>query len=223
MPDVGSLTFDLTDCVLREQSETHRGWMNPAGVGHVLRFHRGAPDWPFDLTDPAGAAAYFRRASAANGGVLLEMEVVAAAGTEALRGLFKYRSPVPDSLGMYYVGIVWLPFRDCVFQVNVEAMEAGTTGFREAAVMVLLGDEWPKPPQEQIPLIETEEQLQALYRSAPARQLPSDDAKYDPSFPDHPLSLVRARLAQVIATLRLESAGRALKPFRLRRGWWFGR
>ncbi len=30
------------------------------------------------------------------------------AGAEALRGVFKYRSPVPASLGMYYAGILFL-------------------------------------------------------------------------------------------------------------------
>ena len=31
---------------------------------------------------------------------------------EALSGVFKYRSPAPGSLGMAYVGILWLPFQD---------------------------------------------------------------------------------------------------------------
>jgi hypothetical protein len=44
MASVDSLTFDLTDCALREQGEGHRGWTNSAHVAHTLRFHPGPPD-----------------------------------------------------------------------------------------------------------------------------------------------------------------------------------
>jgi hypothetical protein len=215
MASIDSLTFDLTDCSLRQQSESHRGWMNSAGVAHMLRFHPGPPDRPFDLSDRDAAAEFYRRQCADNGGVMLAMELTTAAGAEALRGLFKYRAPVPGSPAMYYVGILWLPFQECNFQINFEAMEAGTTGVREAAVMLIAGDSWPMPQQEEIPVIDSEEELQALYRAARVRQLPSDDERYDDGFPHHPLSLVRARLAEVIATVTLDASTRGLKPFRL--------
>jgi hypothetical protein len=49
--------------------------------------------------------------------------------------------------------------------------------------------------------------------SALIRQLPSDDERYDASFPDHPLSQVRARLAEVVATAGLDSGAGRLTPF----------
>jgi hypothetical protein len=122
---------------------------------------------------------------------------------------------MPGSLGMAYVGILWLPFQDCRFQVNVEALEMGTTGVRECAVMVIEGDRWPMEPQGEIPLITSEEELQELYRKARVRRLPSDDPKYDASFPQHPLSLVRVRLARVIATARLDPDAQGLRPHRV--------
>jgi hypothetical protein len=222
MAGIESLTFDLTDCSLREQSESHRGWMNSAGVAHSLRFNPGPPDWPFDLTSPDAAAEFYRKQCAHNGGVMLAMEVTTAAGVEALRGLFKYRAPVPRSLAMYYVGILWVPFRECNFQVNVEAMEAGTTGTREAAVMLIEGDRWPKPPADTPPVVlKSAEELFARLGSAPVRQLPSDDERHDASFPRHPLSQVRARLAEVVATARLDPGAGPLTPFRVRKGWRF--
>ena len=78
----------------------------------------------------------------------LAMERTTAAGAEALRGLFKYRAPVPGSLAMYYVGILWLPFQECNFRINIEAVETGITCVRESAVMVIAGDSWPMPQQE---------------------------------------------------------------------------
>ncbi len=221
MIGIESLTFDLTNCSLQEESESHRGWMDTNGVAHTLQFLAGPPKWPFDLTDPNAATAFYRQQCADNGGVMLAMEPAAVDGAEGLRGLFKYRAPVPDSLAMYYVGILWLPFQPCSFQMNIEAMEAGTTGAREAAVMLIERDTWPEAPQETEPiLVNNAEELFARMAATSVRHLPSDDERYDASFPDHPLSLVRARLAEVIASLKLDPDTRALRPFRIRRGWW---
>ena len=86
--------------------------------------------------------------------------------------------------------------------------------------MVIEGDRWPMEPQTEIPVINSPEELDALYakaRERPPRRLPSDDPKYDASFPRHPLSLVRAGLARVIATARLGPDARELLPHRVRR------
>jgi hypothetical protein len=215
MVSVDSLTFDLAGCSLRERSESHRGWMNADHVAHMLQFNLGSINWPFDLTNPAAATEFYRNQCADNGGVMLAMETVTAAGAEGLSGLFKYRSPLPGSLGMAYVGILRLPFQDCRFQINVEAFEMGTTGMRECAVMVIEGDRWPMEPQAEIPVINSEEELQALCSKAQVRYLPSDDPKYDASFPQHPLSLARARLARVIATTQLGPEAQGLRPYRV--------
>ena len=81
--------------------------------------------------------------------------------------------------------------------------------------MVIGRDEWPAEPQAEVPVIDSDEELRALYRTARVRHLPSDDPKYDASFPLHPLSLVRARLARVIATARLGADAQGLRPHRV--------
>jgi hypothetical protein len=215
MMSVDSLSFDLSGCSLRSQDENHRGWMNGDHVAHMLRFDHGPIDWPFDLTNSAAATEYFRNQCAENGGVMLSMEVVTAAGVEGLSGLFKYRSPLPGSLGNCYVGILWLPFQDCRFQVNVEAFELGTTGIRESTVMLIEEEAWPMEPQAEIPVIRNEEELQDLFQRTTVRQVPSDDPKYDPSFPLHPLSLVRSRFARVITTAKFNAAYHELAPYRI--------
>ncbi|MFO0757459.1 MAG: hypothetical protein U0359_13260 [Byssovorax sp.] len=210
------MTFDLTDCTLQNDEENRRGWLSSAGVGHMLRFDPEPPEWPFDLTSPEVAADFYRRQCAENGGVMLSMSVTTVGGCEALHGLFKYRAPVPQSLAMYYVGILWIPFQDATFQLNVEAMEKGRTGAREAAVMLIEGDAWPKPPADAQPIrVKSVEEMFGHMRSAPVRQLPSDDEKYDRSFPEHPLSKVRARISQVMATLSLDESARTMRPFRV--------
>ena len=217
MPGIYSISFDLVDSSLVEQSSNHRMWMNSQRVAHMLRFNHGPLDWPFGLSDPDAARWFYHRQCEDNGGVMLSADVVQAAGAEALWGVFKYRIPVQDSTGMYYVTILWIPFQQCRFQLNIEAAELGTTGVRECAVMVMLGDKWPMPPQKEIPHIESEEQLRELYRSAPVRQLPSDEPEYDGAFPQHPLSMVRARMARVLETVRLDGDARRLSPYRIRR------
>lgn len=220
MANVDSLSFDLADCELVEQAETERIWVSTDHVAHRLKFDIGVIYWPFDLTDPNAAREFYRHECEQNSGVMLEMDIVTVAGVEGLAGVFKYRSPVPDSLGMAYVGILWLPFKDCRFQVNVEAVEMGATGMREALVMDIEGDLWPMEPQAEIPVINNQEELDALYakaRERPLRRLPSDNTKYDASFPQHPLSLVRAALARVIDSAQLGPDARALRPHRLGR------
>lgn len=219
MAGIDSLTFDLADGSLREQSEVHRAWMTPDGVAHTLRYRPGPPEWPFDLTDPDAAAAFYGRQCAEFGGVMLSMDVLTADGVEALRGLFKYRAPVPVNLAMYYVGILWLPFQGHNYQINIEAMETRTTGAREAAVMLIEGDAWPRPSEDAEPVVvASAEELLTRLGSSPVRQLPSDRETYDRSFPDHPLSRVRARMARAIASLRLDPAVRELEPYRVGRG-----
>jgi hypothetical protein len=224
MPSIDSVSFDLTGCELRERSKHHRTWMSDDAVALLLRFEMGRVDWPFDLSDADAASFFYFNQCRDNNGVMLSIGVInVAAGTgevEALRGLFKYHAPIENSLGMAYVGILWLPFEACRFQINIESMELGDTGLREAMVMIMEGDNWPKPPQNEneIPRIENNEQLQAMYADAlakPPLQLPSDEAKYDASFPDHPLSKVRARMDTIIATLKVDAGLRSLRPFRL--------
>lgn len=57
----------------------------------------------------------------------------------------------------------------------------------------------------------------AKARETPLRRLPSDDPKYDASFPQHPLSQVRAGLASMIASARLGAEARNIRPYRVRR------
>ena len=218
MPNVRWLTFDVGDAGLRVRDTNRRAWVTDEGVAIQIEFFPDPPDWPFDLTELEAARDYCGRECVAQGGVMLSLDPVAAAGAEALRGLFKYRAPVPDSLGMYYVGILWVPFQSCCFRVSAEAVEQGTTGDRETAVASLLGDAWPGPRDEPTrDEARGQEPIETL-RAVPVRVLPSDDEEFDTGFPDHPLTLVRSTLAHILSTAKLDPAIRGSAPFRLPRG-----
>lgn len=215
MVSINSLTFGLSGCQLQEQSTNHRVWLNSAQVAHRIQFEPGLPDWPFDLTDLTRATEFYRQQSAELRGVMLSLEVTtAAAGAEVLRGLFKYRA---SSVRMYYVGILWLPFQEGLFQINVEAMETGITGLRECFVLVsepgLLAATIASANTPSV-VLSTEE-----LAASPPPESPSDDERWDNFFPDHPLTKVRRRITEVLATLELDASPRSLTPFRTPRAW----
>jgi len=214
MPNIDSVSFDLSDCELIEHSDMHRMWVNKAGIYQNLRVSQQPPAWPFDLRDYSAASDYYFRQCAENKGVMLEMEVIQIGELEALRGLFKYRSPVQKSLAMMFVHIIWIPFKNWTIQINIEALERGTTGMREAAVMMIEGDKWPKPSLEDPPIeINGTEEMFEKMRSHPLRVLPSDDAKYDKTFVNHPLSMVRNRMTQILSSLTVFADTSDLSPF----------
>lgn len=211
--------FDVSDCTLREQSEEHFGWSNANGVYIVLRVPKNPANWSFDLHDIDAATNNFSQQSARNGGVLLEMDVVAVAGQRALRGLFKYRSPLPESMGMMFVSILWIRLGDAIAQINVESFEQGTTGMREATVYAMTGESAATASPNEPVLMDSIEDMFADMRAQPLHVLPSDNSKYDETFPDHPLSKVRHRMAQLEATLSIATEGPApVAPTQA--AWW---
>ncbi len=201
--NVDSVTFDLADCVLKINDDERRGWLNEEkAVAHLIRFTPRPPSWDFEVTDLGAAREFYAEQCSNNGGVMLSLENVETDGKAALVGLFKYRTK-PGSLAMNYVGIIWIPFDDFTFQINVESMEMGTTGTREAAVMLLEGENWPTSNDPPI-LVKSADDLFARMGNSLVRELPSDQEKYDTKFPDHPLSKVRLRLQDVLRTLKFD-------------------
>lgn len=220
MPNINSVTFDLSGCKLVEESDAHRMWASATDVYHNLRVSPQPSAWPFDLRDCPAAADFYSRQCAENKGVMLEMEVVQIGQLSALRGLFKYRSPVPKSLAMMFVHILWIPFKDWTIQLNVESVEAETTGMREAAMMLVEGDKWPIPSSAEEPIeVSSPDDMFDQMRSQSLRALPSDGEKYDELFPDHPLSKVRHRMTEVVSSLVVSVPSKDIAPFR-KATWW---
>jgi hypothetical protein len=221
--NINSLTFDVGDSVLQQETESYRLWSDSSSMAHRLEFNSTPPSWPFDLRNKPAAEDFYGHECTSLDGAMLEMDVVTVGGLELLRGLFKYRAPIPGSLAMYYVGILWLPFMDCCFQINIEAMEHGATGAREAAVAMIelnMGMMPPRQADRTVALGSVGELFDHL-RSNPVQQLSSDQANYDHLLPNHPLSRVRSRLVEVTNSINLNMGGKKLKPFRFQRGWGF--
>jgi hypothetical protein len=217
--NINSLSFDLTDCDLLEDGPSQKFWLSKEGVCYGLQYHAATPAWEFDLTNADVPRAFFKQQCADNGGAMLSMDTTSLDGMEVLRGLFKYRSIEANSMGMMFVGIIWIPFSNYMYQLNIEALERGTTGFREAAIALIHPEMRSRDQEEQEPIqVESAEEMFALMRKTPVRALLSDEERFDEKFPNHPLSLVRKRMKVVSDSLRMDKTWwQSLKPFRISR------
>ena len=146
-----------------------------------------APPWTFDLRNEAECAAFCKEEI---GGTPLSLSVGTAGGCEVLHWLAKFWPE--GSTGRFYVATLWMPFSDALVRIDIAANEHGTTGVRESTVV----------------------SVASLKPGSPASP---DDEFYDPYFPAHPLTLVRARLREVLETLECVADG-VLVPFRVAPG-----
>lgn len=213
VPTLRDIRFHRDDWRLEEETPQSLLWITPQGDAAKLQLASHASRWPFDLRDETAARAFYAQECDSLSGALIEIAVRSIRGIEALAGVFKYRSPAPGHLGMYYVGIVWLPFESCGFQINFESLERGATGAREAAVALI---ETPEPPTQDEPeLLTSMDDFFERVRNAKVQTLPSDAPKYDDAFPEHPLSKVRRMMAQFEAEAVFDKRLSTLKPYRV--------
>lgn len=188
-PQLSDIRFHESTWELHENTADSQTWYTHTDIAARILLSQESPPWPFDLRDINAARTFFDQQANGFGGVMLELDVKPIQGIESLIGIFKYRSPQPPTLGMHYVGIIWLPFQDFIFQINFESRERGTTGLREAIVTAMAE---PQPVITSEP--ETVTSIDALFdklREGTIRRLPSDDSQFDEMFPDHPLTKVR--------------------------------
>lgn len=185
-------------------------------VAYLLTLDQ-APDWNFDLRSLDGAKNFYGNQCAEGQGAMILLELCNVDGEEALRGIFKYKSR-NNPLAKLYVGIIWIPFMECCIQINIEAVEQGVTGIREALVQELLMEEGSikieesfEPPVK----VESAEQLFAMLGEKPLKVIASDDERWDEKFSGHPLSIVRQSLKSVTESLRLTEYLKGMTPFRI--------
>ena len=118
------------------------------------------------------------------------------------------------SLGHMYTGMITMPFRDFYCNIVFAAMEHGTTGLREAALVAT--GKVQLPAQKELPVVRTDEDLDRLYREARQgrpKLSGTDDEQWDAAFPDHPVSRVRAYLRNFRASLEVDSSVKEYPPF----------
>ncbi len=195
MISIRSISFDTSDWIQLESSETCVTWHNDRREVLFLHYFPIRPDIPCSLNDLVTLRDSYRRGVSQSGGGLVSVNVVRVQGLLGTRTIFKF--PQQPS-GIAYVASLTFPFRDFSFVIKLQCPENGPTGTREAIVFeklmqageISLSKEtgnpvgWSRDPYEPNLVAGTQMTL-------------AEEIKYDEMFPDHPLSRARGFLTRV--------------------------
>ncbi|MEU5697086.1 hypothetical protein [Actinosynnema sp. NPDC020468] len=191
------ITFDTAGLRRHDQNT----WFHDAtGDRITVVYQDHAADLPAPLEDPV-RLRHGLALRAAETGCLVEAHVVVVSGTPALLRIVK--APLPDQpAGQVFVADLTVPRATGTAVLTLHAAERGVTGAREAALMAQLGvDRWLLPHP-----YAPEAQSRLPYHAG-------DDARFDPQFPDHPLTRVRAWAHHAVRTAQLDPRFAAQPPF----------
>lgn len=153
------------------------------------------------LSDLGAMRRYFRQAIGTRGGALISCDVITVAGVDVIRTVSKYSAG--RGYAMAYAACLTATFKNWIIELLISGSEDNFTGVREAVVTSELMEtagpsERRQWEQNVIPIEWKFERYEPGSRGDLAYLL-SDDDKYDPRFPDHPLSRVRRWLRQARA------------------------
>ncbi|MEJ2855683.1 MULTISPECIES: hypothetical protein [unclassified Saccharothrix] len=191
------IAFDTTGFRQHDPST----WFHPATGDQVsLTYFDLVPDLPAPLEDVA-KLRHDLAVTTGEVGCLIEAHVVPLGGVPAVFQVVKV--PLPNQpTGQAFIASLTVPRATCSAVLKLQAAERGMTGAREAVLMARLGfDRWVQPHP---------------YAPQVQGRLPfhaGDDPRWDPEFPDHPLTRVRAWAHHIIRTAQLDPRFAALPPF----------
>ncbi|MFJ6569282.1 hypothetical protein ACIQNU_17835 [Streptomyces sp. NPDC091292] len=188
--------MDLTGFTEREQGV----WTDARGLVVSVHFFPLVPDLPARLDEPERLLFGLAQNTAGVGGGLIEAEFGAVDRVPAVRQLIKV--PRPGGPGQVFLGSWTVPKAGCSTVLKVQAGEGATTGFREATVLAQVGPADYFRPHP--------------YATGLQGGLPyhvGDHEGWDPQFPDHPLTLVRATLRRITPTVTFDERFKVLPPF----------
>ncbi len=189
--------LDLTGFTEREPGL----WTDAAGLVLSVHFFPLVPDLPAPLHDLDRLRFGSAQGAASHGGGLIEAGVGTVDGVPALHQLIK--TPLQSRTGQAFIASWTLPKDRCSTVVKVQAAEGATTGLREATVMAQVEPAHYFQPH---PYAGGGQFGGLPYHVADLEQ-------WDPRFPDHPLTLVRAALRRITPTVTLHDQFKALPPF----------
>ncbi|GAA2590826.1 hypothetical protein GCM10010399_21390 [Dactylosporangium fulvum] len=175
-------------------------WRDEQGTILSLHFFDLRPDLPAPLHELPALQAGLARNAAAQGAGVIEAVIEPVDGVPAVRQLIKV--PHPQGHGLVFLGSYTVPRATCSTVLKLQAPEYGTTGMREALIMSQVGPQHYFLPSPYAP---------DLQGGLPHHR--ADGEQYDAQFPDHPLTLVRAKLRRMLPSVRLDDRFKALPPF----------
>lgn len=223
MPTLDSISLDLSLWSLNLSRGQTAVWTDKDGDLLGVSFLLGKPDIPPLSAGVDALRIYFRKQCADLGNGIVEVDVVTVHGVQCGRLLTKARQQ-PTGFSFQVTCIV--PRQSFSYVIQLQCFEAGMTGWREAAVMMI---EQPAPEYEvdpapaARPLFSKDISLGRLkgwfrdpydpqFDSIALRTL-ADQEKYDQMFPSHPLSRARQKFGLVLQTIRFGDDVLEAPPF----------
>ncbi|KOU55769.1 hypothetical protein ADK57_43625 [Streptomyces sp. MMG1533] len=188
--------LDLTGFTEREPGL----WTDERGLVLSVHFFPLVPDLPAPLEEPDRLRAGLAHGVAGAGAGLIDAELGTVDGVPAVRQVVKV--PRPNGRGQVFLGSWTVPKAHCSTVLKVQAAEGATTGHREATVMAQVGPDAYFRPHPYAP---------GLRGALPYHV--GDHEQWDPHFPDHPLTLVRAALHRITPTVTLDERFKTFPPF----------
>ncbi|MCF6406591.1 hypothetical protein L3C95_27080 [Chitinophaga filiformis] len=185
----------------RAQNADEISWVHPSFPAVLsINYFELAPDVPYD-SPVEELRNFYRPMVTQSGGGLIQVDITDIHGVRCIETIFKLPR---EERGVLYIGALTIPFEDRSYVIKVQAIEQGATGMREAMISpqfmaagtISIDDEtgrilgWAADPYDKTV---TEGFLMNL----------AEAAHYDAQFPNHPLSLVRAKLEEIIRSVRL--------------------
>ena len=205
-----SQLFELpVQWTLQHEDEGVAMFRNALGDVLTVNYFPAVPDIQAPIDDVGALRSFYRHTAANHGLALIEVDTAKLTTLSAVRTLLKAR--MDRIRGFAFIGAYTLAFSDRSYVIKVESVERGTTGMREAAILVINGvvdiDEstgeligWEQDPYD------------PSYRGKFMRNQ-ADDPKFDAEFPEHPLTKVRRYLKELEISIRIDPTLRGLHPF----------
>lgn len=202
-PKIGirAVSFSTLGWKKRQQSDVEISWEHPSFPAVLsINYFELVPDVPYTGTVDE-LRDFYRQLVIKGGNGIIKVDVTHIQELRCIETVFKL--PL-EGHGVQYIGALTIPFEDRSYVIKIQAIENGATGLREAMIVPRLMAEgavsiddktgsfigWSADPYDKTI---TEGFLMNL----------AEAAHYDADFPEHPLSIVRVKLKEVIDSIRL--------------------
>lgn len=185
-------------------------WVNPQQSALiVLHFFDKEPDLP-TAKDLDYLKKFYRNIAAASNGGIIETDIINLHNIPCVKTIIK----IPQQeTGMAYIASITIPFENCSYVVKIQADEIGITGMRDALILDRLHKAGEVEIEEENIKNWFEDPYDPDFRQGTLMNQ-SELEKYDPEFPEHPLSVARSLIRSTSETIIFKKEIKELPAFK---------
>ncbi|MGU3376265.1 hypothetical protein [Chryseobacterium sp. M5A1_1a] len=194
---------------LSEDDEAIR-WVNPQQSALiVLHFFDKEPDLP-TVKDLDYLKKFYRNIAASSNGGTIETDILHIHEVSAVKTIIK----IPQQeTGMVYLASITIPFENCSYVVKIQANEIGVTGMRDAFILGKLMQTGEVEIDDETMINWFEDPYDPEFKQGTPMNK-SELEKYDPEFPEHPLSIARSLIKKIATEMVFHPAIKELPSFK---------